>query len=76
MSDKFAKAVGMADASPTNIEDTLIVARAETPERLTARAYIRLKPSEFKVFKTHIGRQSISDALRALVIEFNARKDN
>ncbi len=74
MTDKFAKAVGMADTSPTNIEDTLIVARPKKPEHRTARAYTHLKPSEFETFTGHIGRQSVSDALRNLVIEFNARK--
>lgn len=60
--------------SPANIEDTLIVSRPETVELRTARAHTRLKPSELEIFTSHIGRQSVSDALRSLVLDFNRRK--
>lgn len=66
--------MGLAESSPANVEDTLIVARPEKPEFRTARASTRLKPSEFEVFTSHIGRQSVSDALRSLVLDFNHRK--
>ena len=74
MSDKFAKAVGLAEVSPANIEDTLIVARPEAVAYRTARAYTRLKQAEYDAFVALIGRRSISDALRDLVLDFNARQ--
>lgn len=65
--------VRLAEISPANIEDTHIVSRA-TPEELRSRkVHTYLKPSEYDAFVAVIGRETLSNALRDLVIDFNRR---
>ena len=75
MSDKFSKAMGLAEVSPTNIEDTLLVARPVTEEHRSRKAHTFLKPSEYETFIARIGRETVSSALRDLILAFNARND-
>jgi len=75
MSDKFSKAMGLAEISPTNIEDTLLVTRPVTEEHRSRKAHTFLKPSEYETFVARIGRETVSSALRDLVLAFNARDD-
>ena len=75
MSDKFSKAMGLAEVSPTNIEDTLLVTRPVTEEHRSRKAHTFLKPSEYDKFIARIGRKTVSSALRDLILEFNAQDD-
>ena len=73
MSDKFSKALGLAETSPANIEDTLLVARPESVEIRNRKAHTFLKPSEYDAFIALIGRKSVSSVMRALVLDFIKR---
>jgi len=74
MADKFSKAMGLAEVSPANIEETHIVARAPAEEHRSRKAHTFLKPSEFEAFVARIGRESVSSALRDLVLDFLRRE--
>ncbi len=74
MPDKFAHALSLAEANPANTEDTLLVARVEKLEHRSRKVHTYLKPSEFDALVSHIGRETLSNALRDLVLEFNARQ--
>lgn len=73
MSDKFSKAVDLAESSPANIENTLLIARSIQPEQRSRRAHTHLKPSEYDTFVSHIGRETVSNVVRELILEFNRR---
>jgi len=80
MSDKFAKAhlsraMGLAEVSRANVEDTLLVARPEQMELRSRKVHTYLKPTEYDAFVRHIGRETLSNALRDLVLDFNRRQD-
>lgn len=75
MSDKFSKAVELAKANPANLEDTLVVKRPSQAEHRSRKVHTYLKPSEFDAFVRLIGRETLSNALRDLVLHFNNRSD-
>jgi hypothetical protein len=74
--DKFAKAVMMAESADTKIEETFIVSPSELlekpqVEKRSRKVHTYLKPSEYDAFVAQIGRESFSNALRDLVLAFN-----
>ena len=68
--------MGLAETSPANIEDTLLVARPQSIEHRSRKAHTFLKPSEYEAFIARIGRQPVSSVLRELVLEFIKRHDS
>lgn len=65
--------MGLAEASPAKIEETLLVARPELLEIRSRKVHTFVKPSEYEEFISRIGRNSVSSVLRDLVLEFNRR---
>ncbi len=73
MSDKFSHALGLAEASPANVEDTLLVQRHKPVELRSRKAHTFLKPSEYDALIARIGREPVSAVLRELVLDFIRR---
>lgn len=75
--DKFAKAVRMADktkARPDKVVITSATTNTKPPTQvLSARLYTRITPSEMRRFQARVGNGSQSAVLRDLVLDFLAR---
>ena len=67
--------MGLAEVSRANIEETHIVSRNAPEELRSRKVHTYLKPSEYDAFVRHIGRETLSNALRDLVLDFNRRHD-
>ena len=77
---KFTKALNMAEGQEVNFEDAVLttpgqVKKVKLVEKKSRKLHTYLKPSEYEVFVSHIGRETFSEALRKLVLTFNKKQN-
>ena len=77
---KFTKALDMAEGQEVNFSDAVLttpsqVKKAKLVEKKSRKLHTYIKPSEYEVFVSHIGRETFSEALRKLVLAFNKKKN-
>lgn len=78
--NKFAKDISFAETQSVNFDQTILarpsqVKRDSGQEYCTRKINSHIKQSEYQCFVSHIGRTSVSSALRQLVIDFNQKQD-
>ena len=71
----------MAEGQEVDFADAVLVKPRQIkphmpePEKRSRKVHTYLKPSEYDVLLSHIGRETLSNALRGLVIDFNDKKN-
>jgi len=78
--NKFAKALDMAEGQEVNFKQAVLttpnqVKKDRQIEKRSRKVHTYLKPSEYDFFISHIGRETFSNALRDLVLDFNKQKN-
>jgi len=67
----------MAEGQEVNFADAVLARPGQIkpdmpqPEKRSRKVHTYLKPSEYDAFISHIGRETLSNALRELVLDFN-----
>ena len=78
--NKFAKAVDMAEGQEVNFKQAVLTTPSQVKkdrqiEKRSLKVHTYIKPSEYDCFISHIGRETFSNALRDLVLDFNKQKN-
>ena len=79
--NKFAKAMSMAEGQEVNFADAVLASpeqiKPDMPktEKRSRKVHTYLKPSEYEAFISYIGRETLSNALRQLVLDFNRKRN-
>lgn len=78
--NKFAKDISFAETQSVNFDQTILATPSQIKcnplqEYCTRKVNSHIKLSEYECFVSHIGRMSVSKALRMLVIDFNQKQD-
>lgn len=70
----------MAEGQEVNFKDAVLttpsqVKKTNVFEKRSRKLHSNLKPSEYEAFINHIGRETVSDVVRKLILAFN-KKNN
>ncbi len=77
---KFTKALDMAEGQEVNFKDAVLttpsqVKKTKPFEKRSRKVHCHIRPSEYEEFISHIGRETLSDALRKLILASNKKKN-